>query len=217
MSMVSLKSEGDTAGARLWLERIRERGLAGEQDDFTLADLGLIVMRPDRPGGAADGASVLQQLRQQGRRLENQFRYTPLSLLSGVARSRMGDAAGARAAFDSARAELEALIAGDPEEPRYRSSLGLALAGLGRSEEAIREGREGVRLMPPEVEAWRGAYRVTDLARIYAMTGRVDEAIEQLEWVMSIPADLSAWDLRLDPTWDALRGDPRFEALTAAD
>lgn len=215
MSMVSLKSEGDTASARLWLERIRERGLTGEQDDFTLVDLGLIVMRPDRPGGAADGASVLEQLRQLGRPLENQFRYTPISLLSGVARSRLGDEAGARAAFDSARAELEALILEDPEEPRYRSSLGLALAGLGRSEEAIREGRTGVRLMPPEVEAWRGAYRVTDLARIYAMTGRVDEAIEQLERVMSIPADLSAWDLRLDPTWDPLRGDPRFDALIA--
>ena len=71
--------------------------------------------------------------------------------------------------------------------------------------------------MPPEKEAWRGGYRVIDLARIYAMTSRVNEAIEQLEYVMSIPADLSVWELRLDPMWDPLRGDPRFEALVAAD
>ena len=56
-----------------------------------------------------------------------------------------------------------------------------------------------------------------DLARIYAMTGRVDEAVDELEYVLSIPADLSVWDLRLDPMWDPLRGDPRFEALTAQD
>ncbi|MCK5412711.1 MAG: hypothetical protein KAJ67_11475, partial [Gemmatimonadetes bacterium] len=69
----------------------------------------------------------------------------------------------------------------------------------------------------PEKEAWRGGYRVIDLARIYAMTGRADEAVEQLEYVMSIPADLSLWELRLDPTWDPLRGHPRFEALVTAE
>jgi hypothetical protein len=109
------------------------------------------------------------------------------------------------------------LVTQDPEEPAYRSSLGLALAGLGLDEEAITEGREGLRLMPPEVEAWRGGRRVIDLARIYAMTGRPDEAIGQLEHIMSIPSDMSAWELRLDPMWDPLRGDPRFEALLAEE
>jgi hypothetical protein len=129
----------------------------------------------------------------------------------------MGDPAGAAAAFDSARTELSALVTENSEEPAFRSSLGLALAGLGMVEEAIREGWEGLRMMPPEVEAWRGSRRAIDLARIYAMTGQTDEAIEQLEYIMSIPADLSAWELRLDPTWDALRGDPRFDVLTATD
>lgn len=54
-----------------------------------------------------------------------------------------------------------------------------------------------------------------DLARVYAMTGRVDEAIDLLEQLLSMPADFSKWDLRLDPYWDPLRGDPRFEALLA--
>jgi hypothetical protein len=67
--------------------------------------------------------------------------------------------------------------------------------------------------MPPEKEAWRGAWRLADLARIEAMTGREEEAIERLEYLLSIPSDMSVWMLRLDPAWDPLRGNPRFEAL----
>jgi TolB-like protein/Flp pilus assembly protein TadD len=218
MAMMRLRAEGDTAGARRWLERLADRGLTDDQNDFTTADLSLTVgLRP--PEDVADGSAdaAVQSLLAGVRPVDNQFRYVPLSLLSGLARRQLGDRAGATLAFDSARLELEERVAGDPEEPRYRSSLGLALAGLGRSDEAVREGREGLRLMPPEKEAWRGGYRVIDLARIYAMTGRVDEAIEQLDYVMSIPADLSAWELRLNPTWEPLRGDPRFEALISGD
>ncbi len=218
MSMMRLRAEGDTAGARLWLQRMEDRGIAADQDDFTLTDLDLIVLLPGAEDVAVREGSALERIRRFGRRpLANQFRYSPMSLLSGFARQRSGDEVGAAAAFDSARVELEALLASSPEESRYRSSLGLALAGLGRSEDAIREGREGLRLMPPEKEAWRGGYRVIDLARIYSMTGRADEAMDELEYVMSIPADLSAWELRLDPMWDPLRGDPRFEALIASD
>ena len=175
------------------------------------------MVRPDSENLDENRERVLETIRELDGPLNNQFRYVPLSLLSGLVRRQMGDPAGAAAAFDSARNELSVLVTQEPEEAAYRSSLGLALAGLGLDEEAIAEGREGLRLMPPEVEAWRGSRRVIDLARIYAMTGRNDEAIEQLEYLMSIPADMSAWELRLDPTWDALRGDPRFDALTAVD
>jgi TolB-like protein/Flp pilus assembly protein TadD len=218
MSLMRLRAEGDTAGSRLWLQRLDDRGLTGGQDDFTLTDLDLLVLIPGNDDVALRGRDVLESVRRSGGgALNNQFRYVPFSLVSGLARRRMGDEAGAAAAFDSARAELEVLVAESPAEPRYRSSLGLALAGLGRSADAVRQGREGLRLMPPELEAWRGGYRVIDLARIYTMIGRRDEAIEQLEYVMSIPADISVWELRLDPMWDPLRGDPRFEALIAAD
>jgi hypothetical protein len=103
--------------------------------------------------------------------LENQFRYLPRTLAIGLALRLAGDGAAARSAFDSARVEMEVLVAGDPTEPRYRSALGTALAGLGRNDEAIREGEEGLRLMPPEREAWRGTWRMMELARICAMTG----------------------------------------------
>ena len=217
LSMFSLRADGDTAGARLWLQRMNERGLVAQEGEFNVVDLDLLVVRPESENLDANRERVLERIRGLGGTLDNQFRYVPLSLLSGLVRKQMGDPEGAAAAFDSARTELSALVAEHPESSRYRSSLGLALAGLGLGEEAVREGREGLRLMPPEVEAWRGGKRVVDLARIYAMTGRTDEAIEQLELIMSIPADMSAWELRLDPTWDPLRGDPRFEALAATD
>jgi TolB-like protein len=217
MSMVSVRAEGDTAGARLWLERIDERGLVDDTGEFNRVDLDLLVVRPESENLEENRERVLETIRGLDGPLNNQFRYVPLSLLSGLVRRQMGDPTGAVAAFDSARTELSALVKQNPEEPAYRSALGLALAGVGMEEEAIREGREGLRLMPPELEAWRGSKRVVDLARIYAMTGRNDEAIEQLELVMSIPSDMSSWELRLDPMWDALRGDPRFDALTAID
>jgi TolB-like protein/Flp pilus assembly protein TadD len=217
MSMVSVRAEGDTAGARLWLERIDERGLVDDTGEFNRVDLDLLVVRPESENLEENRERVLETIRGLDGPLNNQFRYVPLSLLSGLVRRQMGDPTGAVAAFDSARTELSALVKQNPEEPAYRSALGLALAGAGMEEEAIREGREGLRLMPPELEAWRGSKRVVDLARIYAMTGRNDEAIEQLELVMSIPSDMSSWELRLDPMWDALRGDPRFDALTAID
>jgi len=214
MARLRLQTEGDTAGARQWLVRKADRGLTDDQFDFTFVDLGLLEAGPTT---ARDSGQSLSFMRASGGPIDNQFRYTPMSLLSGELRRKIGDSRGAAAAFDSARVALEALVAAHPDEPRYRSSLGLALAGLGRADDAIREGREGLRLMSPDVEAWRGTYRVVDLARIYAMTGRTDEAIDQLEYAMSIPGDLSRWELRLDHTWDPLRGDPRFEALIAAD
>jgi hypothetical protein len=62
-------------------------------------------------------------------------------------------------------------------------------------------------------DAYRRFYRVEDLARIYAMVGEQEAAIEQLEYLMSILGDLGIGALRLDPTWNPLRQNPRFKVL----
>jgi serine/threonine-protein kinase len=115
--------------------------------------------------------------------------------------------------YDEARSILESKIQEQPEDERFHSSLGIAYAGLGRKEDAIREGKLGVELLPVSKEAIRGLSKVEDLAKIYVMVGEFDAAIDQLEFLLSIPSRLSIPLLRLDPAWGPLRDHPRFKRL----
>ncbi len=117
--------------------------------------------------------------------------------------------------YKDARSILESKIQERPEDARFHSSLGIAYAGLGRKEDAIREGKLAVELLPMSKEAMVGPFRVADLARIYVMVGEFDAAIDQLEFLLSIPSELSISLLRLDPAWDPLRDHPRFKKLLA--
>ncbi len=127
-----------------------------------------------------------------------------------------GDAAAAHAAFDVARAVQEQLARARPDSGGRLSGLGLIDAGLGRKEDAIREGRQAVELTPIAKDSLEGPEVVTNLAAIYAWTGERDLAIEQLEIAAKIPNGVHYGDLRLDPTWDPLRGDPRFDKIVAS-
>ena len=115
--------------------------------------------------------------------------------------------------YEDARSILETKIQEQPEDPRFHSSLGIAYAGLGRKEDAIREGELGVNLLPVTKDAWAGTFRVEDLACIYVMVGEFDAAIDQLEFLLARPGKMSIHLLRLDPAWDPLRNHPRFKKL----
>ncbi|MEE9134122.1 MAG: tetratricopeptide repeat protein, partial [Gemmatimonadota bacterium] len=125
----------------------------------------------------------------------------------------MGRSSPARVSYDSARVVLERKLAEDPEDPRLHSALGQALAGLGRSAEAIRASERAVELLPMAREAWRGGNFVIDAARILTRVGETEAAIDRLERMLSVPSELTPTGLRLDPTWDPLRDHPRFQAL----
>ncbi len=127
----------------------------------------------------------------------------------------MGDRQRERAYYDSTRSMLETKIEQHPDDERFRSALGIAYAGLGRKEDAIREGELAVELLPMSKEAWQGAYRAEDLARIYVMVGEDDAAIDQLESLLSVPSITAVPMLRIDPAWEPLRDNPRFQALLA--
>ena len=102
------------------------------------------------------------------------------------------------------------------EQPDYAAALcGLWMidAALGRKEDALREGRRAAELLPITKDAMGGAELLTNQAVIYAWVGQKDLAINQLEEVLRIPSLVCYGRLRLDPSWDPLRGDPRFEKL----
>jgi tetratricopeptide (TPR) repeat protein len=115
--------------------------------------------------------------------------------------------------YDEARNILEAKIQQEPNDARFHSTLGIAYARLGRKEDAISKGKMGVKLLPLTKDALRGYARVGDLAQIYVMVGEFDLAIDQIEYLLPIPGDLSIPLLQLDPAWAPLRDQPRFKKL----
>jgi serine/threonine protein kinase/Flp pilus assembly protein TadD len=146
---------------------------------------------------------------------ENNVPY-PKAWCEGVVAQTRGNTAAARAAFTNARTEIAKLLAEQPDYPEGLSVLGMVDAALSHKEDAIREGRRAVELLPVTKDTIIGAKLVGNLALIYAWTGEKDLAFEQLAIAARIPGDLSYGELRLHPYWDPLRGDPRFEKIVAS-
>lgn len=144
---------------------------------------------------------------------EDQYIYIPRSLMLANVYGDIGRKIDARKYYTIAREELDEHLKSYPEDLRALSSLGIALAGLGLKNEALRIGRQAYDLMPVTKEAWRGTYRLEDLAHIYVMTGEYDLAVKELDTLLSIPSMMSVWLLRLDPKWKPLHGHPEFERL----
>jgi TolB-like protein len=140
----------------------------------------------------------------------------PKVWFEGLAARLRGDTASAHEAFLRARAVAEHDVQERPEYGPPLCVLGMIDAMLDRKEDAIREGRRAVELLPVERDSINGSHLVMNLAIIFASTGEKDQAIEQLNALFSKPGDGSYGDLRLNPFWDPLRGDPRFEQLVAS-
>src|SRR5437867_5937671 len=136
-----------------------------------------------------------------------------------VARAR-GDKQKALAAFAAARKKIEAKLGDEAKDAIYLSEVATLDAGLGQKEEAIREARRAVDLLPIAKDSLNGPTLVANLALVYAWTGERDRALEQLEKVATIPGVPefvpTYGDLRFNPCWDDLRGDKRFDKIVAA-
>jgi TolB-like protein/class 3 adenylate cyclase/Tfp pilus assembly protein PilF len=132
-----------------------------------------------------------------------------------VARMR-GDKPATRAAFINARKELEKMVRDQPDYAGAICALGVIDAVLGNKEDAIREGRRAVELMPVSKNSVDGPLLIQYLAIIYAWTGEKDRAFKRLDEASKLPSYLSYGQLRLHPKWDPLRGDPRFDKIVAS-
>jgi serine/threonine-protein kinase len=129
---------------------------------------------------------------------------------------RHADRARSLTTADSARKLLEPRVATDPGEPGTRMLLGIAYALLGRKTDALREAKRATDDLPVSRDPWDGADLQEDLAFVEMIVGEHESAITRLEYLLTIPSELSVAFVRVDPMWDPLRGNPRFQKLIAA-
>jgi TolB-like protein/Tfp pilus assembly protein PilF len=131
-----------------------------------------------------------------------------------IARGR-GDKAGAERAFQSARRAVENDARLCSEDEKSMSLFGLIDAALGRKEDALAEAQHAAELLPISVDAYDGPILATNLAVVAAQTGEFDLALEQLNELVRLPNGPTPALLRLEPEWEPLRNDPRFQELIA--
>jgi len=180
----------------------------------SIADVWLLCALAERDAAAAKNALVAAGDKPIILSPENVL--FPRPLVEGlIARMNQDDAA-ARSAFTIARAEQEKIVQAQPNYGPALCVLGLIDAGLGRKEEAIREGHRAIELLPVEKDLPEGMDMIKYLAMMAAWVGDKDLACEQLAIAISRPSGLTYGELKLLPLWDPLRGDPRFEQIVAS-
>ena len=140
----------------------------------------------------------------------------PRPFVEGVIARMTNDDHRAQLGFTSARVEQAKIVQAQPDYGPAWCALGVIDAALGRKEEALREGRRAVELLPVEKDAVYGMVMIKYLAMIAAWVGEKDLAFEQLALSARTPNGATYGELKLDPFWDPLRGDPRFEKIVAS-
>ncbi|MGH8115063.1 MAG: tetratricopeptide repeat protein, partial [Rhodanobacteraceae bacterium] len=150
-----------------------------------------------------------------GRAPAAMFDDAPRALYEAQVERAQGDTSKARSAFAAARAQLEARLKAAPDDPDLHENLAQTLAGLGDGDAAVAQAKRAIALLPIASRTWDGPGALVNLASVYVHTGYADDAIEVLARLLSMPAgmDMSVADLRINPEWDPLRKDPRFQAL----
>jgi serine/threonine protein kinase/tetratricopeptide (TPR) repeat protein len=137
-------------------------------------------------------------------------------LIEGVIARMSNDDSKVHDAFAAARAEQEKIVQTQPDYGPALCVLGLIDAGLGRKDEALREGQRAIDLLPAQKDAINGPLMIEYLAMIAAWVGDKNLACEKLTIVTSQPSPVSYGQLRLLPFWDPMRGDARFEKIVAS-
>jgi TolB-like protein/Flp pilus assembly protein TadD/class 3 adenylate cyclase len=138
---------------------------------------------------------------------------TPKAFFEGLIYMYQGDKTKATNAFEHARVIAEQLVQESPNDAPRRAILGQILAALGQKDAAIAEGKRATQLLPESKDAFDGPQITCHLAAIYAWTGEHDLALRFLDHLLQIPNGISVSILKIDPAWDPLRKDPRFQAL----
>ncbi|HSU86094.1 MAG TPA: hypothetical protein VLI42_05120, partial [Chthoniobacterales bacterium] len=142
--------------------------------------------------------------------------YYPRAWYEAIIARAAGDQEKAAAAFAVARKILEQRLTIKPDDARTIAVLAQVDAGLGRNEQAIAQGRHAVELMPLSRDAYDGMLVLGGLAQVYTWTGENERAFALVQDLMDIPGYLTYGYLKVDPSWEPLRSDPRFQEFVAS-
>jgi len=205
-AFVELDSKADTRPLHQMIESIRPAAIP------SIANNWLVCALAERDGTAAENAlTAFGESPITFGSAENVL-FNRLFVEGVIARITKNEDR-ARSAFIAARAQQEKIIQAQPNYGPALCVLGLIDAGLGRREEALREGRRAVEVLPVEKDQFGGNVMIKYLAMIAAWLGDKDLACEQLAIALRRPSDLSYGQLKLMLFWDPLRGNPQFEKL----
>jgi len=164
------------------------------------------------PAAAKDALTAAGQQVSPG----NQAIRFSRSFAEGIIARMMNDEGKAQSAFINARAEQQKIVQAQPDYAPPLVVLGLIDAALGRKEDALREARRAVELLPVEKDSINGPTMIEYLAMVAAWLGENDLACEHLSALIHQPGSVSYGQLKLLPFWDPLHGDPRFEQILAS-
>ena len=174
----------------------------------TFARVQLLLLQRKFP----DALALLKQSPQDGSHYDK-----PRELFEGAIYTFLNDKEKALSAFERARPIAEKALRESPDDVSRHATLGLILAGLGEKDAAIAEGKRAVELLPESQDALDGPKTTVALAQIYAWTGENEQALQLLDRSLGTPNGVTIPFLKLDPIWDPLRSDPRFQALVDKD
>ena len=206
-----LQSSGDLAAARKVLDNLISHLPAewAKGSRLTATELMLLILGRDYSAAKNYAETIPPQ---------NWETNWARQATMGDIESYLGNKEAAQKSYEAARGLLMVEIKQHPEESEAHADLAMAAAALGLAEEAVREAKRAIELEPVEKQARAGLQRLVNLAAVHARLGNKDEAIGMIERVLAMPNSgeaLSLWQLRLEPVWDLLRGDPRFEKIVA--
>ena len=207
---VKVEAQAEMAPLRSVLSTIEAEGSssAAEVADFSFQ----LALREHDPVAAT---RALANIPKEGEIDYDGFPF-PHAWYEGLLAKLRQDSPATHAAFTTARPEVDKIVHTQPGSAQPLSILALIDAELGEKDRAIQEGSAACDILPVSKDAVYGPLLITNLARVYALTGEKDLALKELDAVKSVPWGPTYGQLHLDSEWDSLRGDPRFEKIVTS-
>jgi TolB-like protein/Flp pilus assembly protein TadD len=208
-SKLAIAEKGDFSIAERAFESLKSIRMTNEQKLKTAdARTDVFLLERRYSEGLREAESLPDdQLASYPRGLWSKYYYI------GFARRALQDEPGARAAFLRARSAADEQLKYSPDDATLRVQLAKVLAFLGEKDPALAEAQRARELQPESKDALDGPEITEGVAQVYAILGDNDRAIEILDGLLNRPSYVTVQGLRVNPIWDPLRSDPRFQAL----